>query len=255
MSQKKFPTDDVTPDLWQIPNVENTEIDEEKTNAFGFKSNWRYEPPEEPEQEPQPLTAQEIEEIRQAAYQEGFSEGKEEGFSAGYDEGKTQGHQDGLVKGTEEGFEKGLEQGKHQIDTLAAKWQSLIEDLHAPVKKVEHNVEQQLLALLVPLVEAVTLIEAKTNPDILLSAISQGMKALPLQESNTQIYLHPQDIKLVEENFGAEHIQTQGWRLLPQPDLAQGSCIIENSTSNIDLTVKSRLKEVLDSFLQDALHQ
>ena len=51
------------------------------------------------------------------------------------------------------------------------------------------------------------------------------------------------------------HVQEQGWRLLAAPQLVPGSCQIENSTSNIDLSIKSRIKEVLDSFLQDALHQ
>mgnify|MGYP000574936694 CR=1 FL=1 len=63
------------------------------------------------------------------------------------------------------------------------------------------------------------------------------------------------EAKLVEAQFGSEHIQKEGWRLLPAPQLTVGSCQIENSTSNIDLQMKSRLKQVLESFLQDALHQ
>lgn len=243
-------------DLWEIPNVKTAVTDDSKTNAFGLKSNWRYEPPEKnKEEEPAPLTAQDIEDIRQAAYDEGFSQGKEEGFAKGYEEGKSQGHEQGLTDGTKEGIEQGLDQGKEQIDTLAVNWQAITDDLHAPVKKIEGNVEQQLLTLLVQLVEAVTLQEAKTNPDILLAAISDGIKALPLQELNTQVYLNPNDIKMVEAQFGADHILEKGWRLLPAPHVDQGSCQIENSTSNIDLTVKSRLKEVLDSFLQESLHQ
>jgi flagellar assembly protein FliH len=107
----------------------------------------------------------------------------------------------------------------------------------------------------VQLTEAVTKHEAKTNPDILLSAISEGIKALPAQESHTQILLNPQDIRLVEQQFGAGHIQEQGWQLLAAPQLPVGSCQIENSTSNIDLNIKSRLNEVLESFLQESLHQ
>lgn len=256
MTDKKLEaTDEDALDLWSIPNVQGENVDENKTNALGKKTSWRYEPPEDPEPEPVPLTAQEIEEIRQAAYEEGFSEGKEEGFAKGYEEGKVQGHEQGVTDGTEEGIQKGLAEGKSQIETLASQWQQLIDILHQPSEQVENNVEQQLLVLLTQLVEAVTLQEAKTNPDILLSAISEGIKALPMQESNTQIYLNPQDIKLVEEQFGADYIAEKGWRLLPQPHQDIGSCQIENSTSNIDLTVKSRLKEVLDSFLQEALHQ
>jgi flagellar assembly protein FliH len=244
-------------DVWSLPTVEpeNT-VKDEKTNAMGRKPTWRFEPPEDSlEEEIVPLTADDIEQIRQAAFDEGFNQGKEEGFAKGYEEGKVSGHEEGVVSGHEEGLETGLAEGKESVDEQSSAWQSLTEQLHKPLLDVEKNVEQQLLHLVVQLTEAITLQEAKTNPDILIGAISAGIKALPSQEAQTQILLHPDDIKRVEKQFGAKHVQEQGWRLLAAPQLAAGSCQIENSTSNVDLSIKSRIKEVLDSFLQDALHQ
>lgn len=244
-------------DVWSLPSVQtkpNTE-QESQTNAFGKKASWRYEPPEEEVIEPEPLTAEEIEAIREAAHEEGFNQGKEEGFTSGYEEGKAQGISEGTTQGLEEGKAEGLLEGKEAIDSLGERWQNLIEQLDKPLANVEKNVEEQLLNLVVQLTEAVVLQEAKTNPDILISAIAAGIKALPSNEANTQVYLHPDDIKHVEQQFGEQHIRESGWRLLPAPQLTPGSCQIENSTSNIDLQMKSRLKQVLESFLQDALHQ
>lgn len=244
-------------DSWTVPNVEAKNLqDEGKTNALGKSRSWRYEPPEETEvAEPAPLTAEEIEEIRQAAFDEGFEQGKADGFSKGFEEGRADGHQEGLNSGHAEGLEQGLAQGKETIEQQITAMQTLLEQLHQPLANVENNVEAQLLQLVVQLTQAVTKHEAKTNPDILLSAIAEGVKALPGQESKIQILLNPQDIRLVEEQFGAGHIQAQGWQLLAAPQLSPGGCQIENSTSNIDLSVKSRLSEVLESFLQEALHQ
>jgi flagellar assembly protein FliH len=245
-------------DVWSYPTVQATETKEQEsqTNALGKKSNWRFEPPEEEEIiEPEPLTAEDIEAIRQAAHDEGFGQGKEEGFAKGYEEGKAQGIEEGTVTGVEAGTEQGLLQGKETIDTLSENWKSLIDQLNTPLATVEKNIEDQLLNLVVQLTEAVVLQEAKINPDILMAAINTGIKALPSNELTTQIYLHPDDIKLVEEQFGEEHIKESGWKLLPAPQLSIGSCQIENSTSNIDLQMKSRLKQVLEPFLQDALHQ
>lgn len=243
-------------DVWSLPSVEQViPEDQQKTNALGKKPTWRYEPPEEVEEEVQPLTAEEIEEIRQAAYQEGFNQGKEEGFSAGFDEGQKAGFEEGNAKGQEQGLAQGLEEGQTQITELASQWQQLNEQLFQPLTVVENQVEQELITLVAQLTQAITHHEAKTNPDILLSAISEGMKALPSKEPQTQILLHPEDIQLVSQQFGEEHIQEQGWRLLPAPQLARGSCQIENSTSNIDLSIKSRINDVLESFLQQALYQ
>ena len=244
-------------DVWSYPNVQqkSTSEQESHTNALGKKRTWHYEPPEEDIAEPEPLTAQDIEAIRQAAHDEGFSQGKEEGFAKGYEEGKAQGIEEGKIQGIEEGNETGLAQGKETIEALSENWKRLIEQLDKPLASVEKNVEEQLLNLVVQLTEAVVLQEAKTNPDILMAAINTGIKALPSNEENTQIYLNPDDIKQVEKQFGAQHIKESGWKLLPAPQLSAGSCQIENSTSNIDLQMKSRLKQVLESFLQDALHQ
>lgn len=242
---------------WTVPDVQSDINEtEQQTNALGKSRNWRYEPPEETDvTEPVPLTAQDIEDIRQAAFDEGFTQGKEEGFATGFEEGKVSGHQEGLSTGHEEGVSQGLAEGKETSEQQITAMETLIAQLHQPLLNVEKNVEAQLLQLVVQLTQAVTKHEAKTNPDILLSAIAEGIKALPGQESQTQILLNPQDIKLVEQQFGATHIQEQGWRLLAAPQLSPGSCQIENSTSNIDLSVKSRLNEVLESFLQEALHQ
>ena len=242
---------------WQLPHVAQaqTEAEQQQTNALGKSRTWRYEPPPEPEPEPVPLTAEEIEEIRQAAYEEGFNQGKEEGFAKGYEEGKAQGHQDGEKAGHEEGHAQGLSEGQEAIEQLAGQWQQHIAQLHQPLEVVEKNIEQQLLHLVVQLTEAVVLTEAKTNPDILTAAIGEGIKALPSNEAQTQILLHPTDIALVEEQFGSEYISEQGWRLIPAPQFEQGSCQIENSTSSIDLSIKSRLKQVVESFLQEALHK
>ena len=251
------PSEDNDLSVWQLPHVEHqsSQAELEKTNAYGKTSSWRYEPPEAPEPEPAPLTAEEIEEIRQAAVEEGFNQGKEEGFAKGYEEGKAQGHADGMKTGHSEGVEQGLNEGQATIEQLALQWQQQIEQLHQPLASLEENIESQLLELVVQLTEAVVLQEAKTNPDILTQAISTGLKSLPSQESQTQIYLNPLDIKVVEQQFGEDHIAEQGWRLLPAPQVEQGSCQIENSTSNIDLRIKSRLKQVMESFLQEALHQ
>ncbi len=245
-------------DVWSIPTVQEQSLQSasNQTNVFGQSSHINVDIVEESENiDIIPLTADDIESIRKAAHEEGFNQGKEEGFTKGYEEGKTQGFDEGNKQGQEKGLAQGLAEGKVTIEEQTEQWKLLIEQLQTPLANVEKNIEEQLLNLVVQLTEAVVLQEVKINPDILMSAISTGIKALPSNESQTQIHLHPDDIKLVEASFGADFINESGWRLLPAPQLSQGSCQIENSTSNIDLQMKSRLRQVLESFLQDALHQ
>lgn len=240
---------------WHLPDIEPT-MPSQQTNAMGKPIDWQNEIVEEKEIDvPKPLTADDIECMRQAAYDEGFNQGKEEGFSQGYNEGKDAGYKDGVVTGEKEGFAKGFEDGENEINEKIEIFKKLIDGLQQPLKTIDNNIEQQLLVLVSQLTEAVTLHEAKTNPEILLSALGKGLAVLPCHEQQTQILLNPLDIKIIEEKFGEAHINEQGWKLMPSPQLAQGSCQIENSTSSIDLSIKSRLQQVLENYLQQAIHQ
>ena len=88
-SNKGFSDDELhEAKAWDLPFVEDArqQQDDGKTNALNFRSDWKYEPPEE-EEEILPPTADEIEAIRQAAYDEGYAEGKATGFEEGKQEG------------------------------------------------------------------------------------------------------------------------------------------------------------------------
>lgn len=60
---------------------------------------------------------------------------------------------------------------------------------------------------------------------------------------------------MVEKAFTSEVVEQQGWRLMPFPSIERGSCQVENSTSQVDYQLKNRLNEVLEPYLQDAMHQ
>ena len=93
------------------------------SNALGYPPDWYHKPDpevEEPEEEPQqPLTLEEIEAVRQAAYEDGFAEGREAGLAKGLEEGKLLGLQQGHEAGFEQGKEEGLALGRELIESQA----------------------------------------------------------------------------------------------------------------------------------------
>ncbi|ELU00831.1 hypothetical protein CAPTEDRAFT_186815, partial [Capitella teleta] len=89
------PEDDIA---WPLPDFTDPHhVEEEPTsNVFNMKPAWFSEEPveEEPEIQFEPMTIEELEALRQSAYEEGKAEGKAEG------------HQEGLLTGHEEGLEQ-----------------------------------------------------------------------------------------------------------------------------------------------------
>ena len=244
--------------LWDLPFVDDAgrEADEaNKTNALNRRSDWKYEPPEE-EEEIKPPTLEEIEAIRQAAQEEGYAEGKKTGF----EEGKAQGYEEGLEAGRQAGHEEGLQQGldeaRSQIEAQSEIWQSLTDNLHAPLSQVTDASRQQLVQLAVALAKTVIRHEVTTNEQVILQALAEGMKALPVNESAYQVHMHPEDVTLITEHFGAQKVAEKGWQLIESPSMSRGGCDIVTTTNAVDNSVERRTREVLDRFLlEQGLHR
>jgi flagellar assembly protein FliH len=235
---------------WDLPYVEDTNLTKENktTNALNRKSNWKYEPPE-PEIEILPPTAKEIEEIRAAAHAEGFAQGQQEGHAQGTEEGFARGHEEGVAKGLEEGTTQGLATGEEQVQQYLISWTSLIDSIQNPVANVEKELEKELVLLAVSLAKGVIRSEVKTNTDLIFQALSEGLKALPIQEKHYQIHLHPDDIELVNNHFSPEEIAKHHWDFIESPEMSAGGCEIVTQTNAVDVSVERRVKDVIDKFL------
>jgi flagellar assembly protein FliH len=235
---------------WDLPYVEDINQDavNNKTNAFNRKSDWKYEPPEV-EIEILPPTAEEIEAMREAAHAEGFSQGQQEGHAQGTEVGFVKGHEEGFDKGLEEGTTQGLATGEEQVQQYLDSWIALIDSIQNPVANVEKALEKELVLLAVSLAKGVIRSEVKTNTDLIFQALSDGLKALPIQEKHYQIHLHPDDIELVNNHFSSEEITKHRWDFIESPELSAGGCEIVTQSNAVDITVERRVKDIIDKFL------
>jgi flagellar assembly protein FliH len=235
---------------WDLPFVEDASAkkNDGTTNALNRRSDWKYEPPEEVE-EISPPTADEIEAIRQAAFDEGMSDGK----AAGYEEGKAQGLEEGFNEGREkghaEGLAQGLEEGQSQIATQTEQWQMLVDKLHDPLSQANDETRDQLVKLAVTLAKAVIKTEIDTNKSVIIQALSEGIKALPINQNEYQIHLHPDDITIVNEHFSEEEVEKKGWNLIAAPNMERGGCDIVTAQNAVDVSVERRCREVIERFL------
>lgn len=216
-------------ETWGWPEME-TEAEVE-TNALGLAPDWyRQEQadaalPEEQPEEPAPsITAEEVEAIRQAAWEEGMRDGREAGFAKGLEEGKLEGLQQGHQAGLEQGREEGLAMGREQVELEIARWQALVSRLATPLGEMDEAVEQQLIALVQQLARALIRHEAQTSPTLLLEALKQGLALLPAAEQGVTLMLHPEDVTRVEAAFGAEECARRHWRLQSEPTFSPAIC-------------------------------
>lgn len=242
---------------WPVPDLKTQkEQDPHRTNAMYKK---RPEPQArhvesevDAELEIKPLTADDIEQIRQAAYEEGFAEGKQQGFDQGYPEGKNQGLQEGLLQGQDEGKRLGLEDAAAEISLKTAELAELITQLQTPLLQINEAVKEQLTKLAVQMAQAVIGVEVKTNPAVILQTLSDAVAVLPMQTEQVIIKLNPTDLSVIEQHYSTEELAARHWQLRAEPTLEQGGCLIETPVSSIDRSLKQRLSASLEHFLQSS---
>lgn len=243
---------------WVAPDV--TEVKKKelqgKTNFMGVPINELYSSKKvdvalENEEIPQ-LTAEEIEQIRQDAYDEGFSQGKADGHQVGYEEGKNLGIEEGQQLGLEQGKEQGLSEGQALIEQQAREWQGLISQLYDPIKRVDKAVEMQLLELAVSLAEAVIRTETTSNKEVLLNILHESIASLPFNTEYIELHMHPDDIETLKSVYDEDALIEHKWIIKEEPGYQQGDLVVGTPNSLIDRTLKHRLKQTIGEFVKSA---
>ncbi|CAH9054334.1 hypothetical protein PSECIP111951_01014 [Pseudoalteromonas holothuriae] len=245
---------------WPIPDVsEDPRKYSGRSTAFGKPLEQVYQKPEKKpkdsdSQEPEfpTLTLEELEQIRQDAYDEGIKQGHEQGYIDGFDKGVSEGKEAGYKEGVEIGKQQGEDEAKPLIEEKLQTLTLIVNELHEPLRLVDEQCEKQLVQLANLLAQEVIFREVALDPNVVLLALKKAMDALPISDQTVKVHLHPDDLELVKTAYGEQQLAAQHWHLLPEPTLERGGVEVKTSQSSIDMTLKTRMKEILEDFLHDS---
>lgn len=234
---------------WPLPDVASDQSRRPPINPFGLDLQAKEQPQDEDHLEIKPLTAEELEAIRESARDEGLAEGRMEGLKQGHAEGFAQGREDGLSVGREEGYAQGLAAAKVEVDRAIAAWETLARQLETPLQAVDLRVERQLVAMVAALAKAVIRTEVATNPEVIHAVIREAVSVLPLNTPQLVLTLSPEDRTLVEASYSESQLRERGWKLRTDAALARGDCQLETETSRVEVRLEETVKELLERFL------
>ncbi|MDB6144633.1 MAG: fliH [Pseudomonas sp.] len=220
-------------DVWSLP-------------SFDPHQELPPEPEPEPVEEPaemeevpldevQPLTLEELESIRQEAYNEGFATGEREGFHS------TQ-----------------LKVRQEADLALAAKvgaLEQLMANLFEPIADQDSQIEKGLVELVGHITRQVIQRELTTDSSLIGRVLRDALKLLPMGAQNVRIFINPQDFTQVKA-LRERHEET--WRIVEDDALQPGGCRVETEHSRIDATIETRITQAMakmfDQLHEQALH-
>lgn len=226
-------------DLWALPSfdphVEAIEPPPAPEQPVAAEEPAAAESEEIALEDVKPLTLDELEAIRQDAYNEGFATGEKDGFHAGQLKAKQDAEMALAVKMA------GLEQ--------------LMTQLFQPIAAQDQLLEEAMVSLLGQMVRQVIQRELVSDSSQIRQVLSEALKLLPMGASNIRIHLNPQDFEMIK---ALRERHEEHWRILEDASLLPGGCRVESELSRIDATVETRLnlalKQLLEQQREQAVH-
>lgn len=160
------------------------------------------------------LTAAQIEQVQQQAYDEAYAIGLKEGRAAGLEQAKSKAQQ----------FEK------------------LLHALSKPFEDLDDQVEQELVALSISLVRQLVRRELRADPGQVIAVVREAMGLLPVASRNIRVHLHPEDAALVREALSVSD-EERSWAIVEDPVLSRGGCKVSTDYSQVDASMETRLTQ------------
>jgi len=216
-------------DRWALPSFDPEGAEPEESQADD-------EPVEEPAlshsedvpvEDGKPLTLDELEAIRQEAYNEGFSTGEKDGFHAGQ-----------------------LKARQEADAALAPKLDSLerlMSQLLEPIAEQDRNLEHAMVTLVGQLAREVIQRDLLIDSSQIRQVLREALKLLPMGADNIRIHINPQDFELVK---ALRERHEESWRIVEDADLLPGGCRIETEHSRIDASVETRLGQAIKQLFE-----
>ncbi|MFN2359501.1 MAG: flagellar assembly protein FliH [Marinobacter sp.] len=208
----------------------------------------------EEEREVKPLTAGDIDDIRRAAHEDGYTEGREEGYQAGLIEGREKGHKEGYDTGLAEGREQGTEQGlvdtRKEVGAKLDRLEHLLGELLIPIQRHEDELETALINLTTVLARSVVFRELSLDSSHIAAVVRRAMVSLPSTTENVRIHIHPDDYQWVSEVAGKFEAATS---IVEDASVLRGGCKLETRHSLVDFTVEKRFQKAVQGMLDKQL--
>ncbi len=183
---------------------------------------------ETPPQEP-PLalpTAEEIERIHQEAHTAGYTAGYSTGYAAGY----------------AAGYDEGIKAAQAVANDMA----SLMDHLQQALATIDQEVAEQLLVLAIEIANQVLRQSLHIQPELILPVVKEAVTTLHPHHGQPLLFVHPDDATLVRSHLG-EQLAHANWRIIDDKSLSAGGCRVELGASEVDATLETRWRRVIEA--------
>ncbi|MFZ6861201.1 flagellar assembly protein FliH [Undibacterium sp. Ji67W] len=169
------------------------------------------------------ISQEEIDQIKENARNEGYATGYQEAYE----------------KGLREGQAAGLQAAEDTMKPEIQSMQDLARNFIIEIDAAGKSTGQELLDLAISLAENMLKTKLALDHNAILPIVEDAIAQLPSVQQPANILLNPLDAVTIKNTMG-EVLNSDGWRIVSDAQLARGDCKIETAYNLVDASIETR---------------
>ena len=150
------------------------------------------------------------------------------------------------IEAHQQGFSAGHAEGIAEARASAARIDAVMNSLQHSLNELDQRVADQLLATAVEIASQMLRQSLRIKPELLLPVVREAMATLHPHSGHPALFVHPDDAALIRTHLG-DQLTQNNWRIIVDATLSSGGCRIEMGASEVDATVETRWRRVIES--------
>ena len=155
-----------------------------------------------------------------------------------------------LAAARQAGYQDGYRDGLVALDSFKQSYAAqmsgqlgpLLQSFDTQLQALEQQMAQAVAQAAVQLARRVVRAEIAARPEQVVAVAEQAIQAVLQSAQHIRVLVHPDDHALVADG-AAEALQARGARLVAQPGIARGGCLVESDLGQIDARIESRWRQ------------
>jgi flagellar assembly protein FliH len=171
---------------------------------------------------------------------------EQSGFSDASQNGMLQAQTMQTSAGYDAGYQTGYNAGRAAAEQQLTQLSKLCAATNQTLAVAEQQLAGEILDLAIALARQILRGELTARRDALLPVVREAISALPEASTQRKLLLHPSDVDIVRSHLG-EDITLGGWQIVEDHLIEPGGCRIVAANGDVDATLATRWKRVVNS--------
>ena len=180
--------------------------------------------------QPPPPPEPSVQELVQAARQQGYQDGYRDGMAA-------------------------LDAFKHSFaQQISAQVGQVVKSFDTELQALEGDMAQSVARIAVELARQVVRSELEQRPELIARVAHDAVEALQLSARHVRVRVYPDDFPLVQDGAGSE-LQAREAQLIPDAEVARGGVKVDADIASVDATIGARWQQAVSAIGQQSIWQ